>query len=154
MAPPAESETQTQMQTPEERTESMNEVQSEELLSLENGKETSVIYCKCRHATLCNKCGIPMATKDATKRAIDTLINHERPPIANVFGNGPLLLSNVPESALNSNRGVVLGIDEAGRGCVLGSMVYGCAYWSADVNDSIPKGFRDSKQMKESGRSV
>ena len=109
MAPPAETETQTQ--TPEERTESMNEIQSEELPSLENGKETSVIYCKCCHATLCNKCGIPMTTKDATKRAIDTLIYHERPPIANVFGNGPLLLSNIPDSALNSNTGVVLGIE-------------------------------------------
>ena len=43
---------------------------------------------------------------------------------------------------------------EAGRGCVLGSMVYGCAYWSMDVDESIPKGFRDSKQMKEEGKLV
>ena len=44
------------------------------------------------------------------------------------------------------------GYSEAGRGCVLGPMVYGCAYWSAEVDDSIPKGFRDSKQMKDEGK--
>ena len=33
-------------------------------------------------------------------------------------------------------------------------MVYGCAYWSKKVDDSIPKGFRDSKQMKEEGNLV
>jgi len=31
-------------------------------------------------------------------------------------------------------------------------MVYGCAYWSLKVDDSIPKGFRDSKQMKAEER--
>lgn len=72
---------------------------------------TPTIYCTCRHATLCKKCGIPMNTKDDTKREIDALIHDDRPAIASVFGNGPLLLSNVPESALNSDAGVVLGIE-------------------------------------------
>lgn len=31
-------------------------------------------------------------------------------------------------------------------------MVYGCAYWSLEVDESIPKGFRDSKQMKDEGK--
>lgn len=45
---------------------------------------------------------------------------------------------------------------EAGRGCVLGSMIYGCAYWSTDVDKSkkIPSGFRDSKTLNEDGKSV
>lgn len=119
--------------------------------SPEDGKENSgssstVIYCTCRRATLCNKCGVPMSSKYATKKAIASLIEDERPPLASVFGNGPLLLSNIPNSSLAENAGVVLGIDEAGRGCVLGPMVYGCAYWS--INIDVPKGFRDSKQMK------
>ena len=42
-----------------------------------------------------------------------------KPPLSNVYGNGPLVLSDIPESCRNQQGGVVLGIDEAGRGtCV------------------------------------
>lgn len=47
----------------------------------------------------------------------------------------------------------MVGIDEAGRGSVLGPMVYGMAYWNGADDAAIPKDFQDSKQLTESKRS-
>ena len=44
-----------------------------------------------------------------------------------------------------------VGIDEAGRGPVLGPMVFGCCFWPKRVSKDMRKrfGFADSKQLTE-----
>ena len=112
-------------------------------------------------------------TTDNSDNSNKSTIRHRRPPLHNVFGNGPLLVSDIPKSAKPSPttqnnddddddddedqhpHGVVIGIDEAGRGSVLGPMVYGLAYWSSDpsiVKSKIPKDFNDSKQLNDKQR--
>lgn len=57
----------------------------------------------------------------------------------------------IPESC----RGVdiVVGVDEAGRGPVLGPLVYTAAFWPVSEDEYIKKmGFNDSKQLKEGER--
>ena len=45
-------------------------------------------------------------------------------------------VSKVPNNCLN-NVPCILGIDEAGRGPVMGPMVYGAAYWPVDQDEEI-----------------
>ncbi|KAJ4958036.1 hypothetical protein NE237_025147 [Protea cynaroides] len=47
----------------------------------------------------------------------------------------------------------IMGIDEAGRGPVLGPMVYGCLYCAASYQKTLPSlNFADSKTLKEEKR--
>lgn len=48
----------------------------------------------------------------------------------------------------------ILGIDEAGRGPVLGSMVYACVVWDKELEDEIIKrySFDDSKKLDDTKR--
>lgn len=63
--------------------------------------------------------------------------------------------SPIPTSiAKNPKEPVVLGVDEAGRGPVLGPMVYGISYCLKEYQQHLKKkyGFADSKTLKDSTR--
>ncbi|KAI8896579.1 ribonuclease-like protein H2 large subunit [Globomyces pollinis-pini] len=54
-----------------------------------------------------------------------------------------------------SKKGYMLGVDEAGRGPVLGSMVYAIAYTPVDYLDKLKEmGFADSKVLKPEQRDT
>jgi len=117
------------------------------------------------------RAGKPMKDRAETLRAMDALTGDlkndddedasssppfctPRPPLSNVYGyDEPLVLSDIPESCRSDQSGgIVLGIDEAGRGSVIGPMVYGMSFWANSVLDRISKDFGDSKQLTEAQR--
>ena len=60
-------------------------------------------------------------------------------------------LVRIPESCKGVD--IVIGVDEAGRGPVLGPLVYAAAFWPLSEDEEIQKmGFNDSKQLKEGDR--
>ena len=109
--------------------------------------------------------GKPLKDRETTVGLIDRIMRKEggqqpeaqsavlcqRSPLTNVYSEGPMIVSDIPQSCFRGK--VVLGIDEAGRGSVLGPMTYGTAFWSVEDEEKIPKDFNDSKQLSEDVRS-
>lgn len=63
--------------------------------------------------------------------------------------------SPVPEDVVRATSPIIMGVDEAGRGPVLGPMVYGICYCTREYQDTvlIPKyGFDDSKKLTDEVR--
>ena len=97
----------------------------------------------------------PCKNRDETVQILSAVCSGHRPSPKNVTGPGPLLVSDIPQTAKNqTSGGVILGIDEAGRGPVLGPMTYAAAYWHPTDSEHIPKGFTDSKQLSATTRTV
>ena len=60
-------------------------------------------------------------------------------------------LVHIPDSCKQVD--IIVGVDEAGRGPVLGDLVYAMAFWPCSEDEKISKlAFNDSKQLKESER--
>lgn len=104
------------------------------------------------------KSGKPLKDRSETIRLMKAVLGQDitddvqlsRPPLAEVFGTGPMLISDIPAACFE--EGVHVGIDEAGRGSVLGPMTYGAAFWNKNA-EHIPKDFNDSKQLSEETRA-
>lgn len=105
-----------------------------------------------------NRHSAPCSSREETISSIESLVTGESDtPLCQVYGEGPLLISDIPSNCTGKNINVNVGIDEAGRGPILGPMVYSAAYWSPpQPNDSelskLEKLFRDSKTLTPSTR--
>merc|ERR1712071_117906 len=93
----------------------------------------------------------------AAEEHIHTIMEDEAVKFFNTDPTGPRMSTYVSQSIhpelIESKLEVVLGIDEAGRGPVLGPMVYACCFAPLSKHDAIrDQGCEDSKQLKDKDR--
>jgi len=97
----------------------------------------------------------PQPSRTATQEGLHAILqNSVRPRPCDVYGPGPLLLSDIPADVRKNDKGVVMGVDEAGRGPTLGPMVYAAAFWHPASASRIPADFNDSKQLSNEKRAA
>lgn len=87
--------------------------------------------------------GKPVATRAEAVELFKVMTTGGEKPeeiFHSTHGDGLTFMSDVPESCLGG-ADVVLGIDEAGRGSVLGPMTYSAAYWPVSMQE-----VRDERQ--------
>jgi len=98
----------------------------------------------------------PHVSREETISALSAL--SYRSSSGSVYGRGPLIVSDLPRSCAPRTRPprsrISMGIDEAGRGPVLGPMVYAAAYWSSSDDAAVSSRgvYADSKVLKEEQR--
>jgi ribonuclease HIII len=94
---------------------------------------------------------VPAKSYGSLLLLLTTAMKTDAAPAANLQ-RLQLLGSDVPPNCLNDVP-VMIGIDEAGRGPVMGPMVYGAAYWPVADNDAMSAlGFDDSKALSAESR--